>query len=317
MENKENKETKVPDDNFEKKPMMTDKFRENPWILSTLVLGILSLILIVGSFSGVFGGMTGNVISSDDAGQKLLSFYESTGAQGLDVASVKETSGVYQVNFEYQGAVVPIFITKDGQLAGSLSPIKTISDSNSDSSTTQSTSSSAQINVAIDDDAVKGDSNAPVTMIEFSDYECPFCGRYFQQTYPQIVKEYVDAGKVKIVFRDFPLSFHENAQKAAEAAECAGEQGKYWEMHDRLFKNQDALEVNSLKQYAKELGLNTKTFDNCLDSGKMASEIQKDFEDGQDAGVSGTPAFFINGISITGAQPFEEFKKIIEQEINK
>jgi len=310
----ETMKTEVPADNFEKKPMMTDKFRENPWILSTLVLGILTLILIVGNFSGVFGGMTGNVISSDDAGQKLLSFYESTGAEGLDLNSVKEISGVYQVNFEYQGAVVPIFITKDGQLAGSLSPIK--ADVNS-SSTAQSTSSSERVEVGVDDDAIKGSSNAPVTMIEFSDYECPFCGRYFQQTYPQIVKEYVDSGKVKIVFRDFPLSFHENAQKAAEAAECAGEQGKYWEMHDKLFKNQDALEVNSLKQYAKELGLNTKTFDDCLDSGKMDSEIQKDFEDGQDAGVSGTPAFFINGIPLTGAQPFEEFKKIIEQEINK
>ena len=120
----ETMKTEVPADNFEKKPMMTDKFRENPWILSTLVLGILTLILIVGNFSGVFGGMTGNVISSDDAGQKLLSFYESTGAEGLDLNSVKEISGVYQVNFEYQGAVVPIFITKDGQLAGSLSPIK-------------------------------------------------------------------------------------------------------------------------------------------------------------------------------------------------
>lgn len=313
----EDNETQNPMNNFDGKAMISDKFRENPWILSTLVLGIVSLILIVGNFSGVFGGMTGNVISSDDAGEKLLSFYESTGAQGLKVASVEEASGVYQVNFEYQGAVVPIFVTKDGELAGSLSPIKTISDSNSDSSNSQPNSPSAPINVAIDDDAVKGDSNAPVTMIEFSDYECPFCGRYFQQTYPQIVKEYVDTGKVKIVFRDFPLSFHENAQKAAEAAECAGEQGKYWEMHDKLFKNQNALEINSLRQYAKELGLNTKTFDDCLDSGKMASEIQKDFEDGQDAGVSGTPAFFINGISITGAQPFEEFKKIIEQEINK
>ena len=160
-------------------------------------------------------------------------------------------------------------------------------------------------------------STAPVTIIEFSDYECPFCGKYFQQTYPQIVKEYVDTGKVKIVFRDFPLSFHANAQKAGEAAECAGEQRKYWEMHDKLFKNQNALEINSLKRYAKELGLNTKTFDDCLDSGKMASEVQKDFEDGQDAGVSGTPAFFINGIPLTGAQPFEAFKQIIEQEINK
>ena len=173
------------------------------------------------------------------------------------------------------------------------------------------------VDASVDDDAVKGNANAKVTIIEFSDYECPFCGRHFAETYPQIVKEYVDTGKVKLVFRDFPLSFHPDAQKAAEAAECAGEQNKYWQMHDKLYTNQQALDVESLKIYAKDIGLNTATFNACLDDGKMVDEVAKDFADGQSYGVTGTPAFFINGRFIAGAYPFADFKKIIDEELAK
>ncbi len=314
MENEEYSEK----DESEKdsKSSIIGNMRENPWILSTFVLGVLVLILIVGSFSGT---LTGHAVSANDAGQQMLDYFNSNGVQGLAVDSVDEVSGVYKINFEYNGAVVPYYVTKDGKLAGSLSPVKITNSDSTDSSNSQSTSSSARVDVGVDDDAIKGDSNALVTIIEFSDYECPFCGRYFQQTYPQIIREYVDSGKVKIVFRDFPLSFHENAQKAGEAAECAGEEGNeaYWKMHDKLFENQDKLDIDSLKQYAKDIGLNSNNFNKCLDSGKMASEIQKDFKDGQDAGVSGTPAFFINGIPLTGAQPFEAFKKIIDTELEK
>jgi len=168
------------------------------------------------------------------------------------------------------------------------------------------------VDVSEDDDAVKGDANAPVTIIEFSDYECPYCGRYYTNTYPSIVSDYVDTGKVKIVFRDFPLSFHPNAQKAAEAAECAGEQDTYLEMHDMLFENQDSLGVSALKGYAEDLGLDTEVFNSCLDNGDMRSEVQKDLRDGSAAGVSGTPSFFINGKKIVGAQPYSVFKAEIE-----
>ncbi|MBU0958323.1 MAG: DsbA family protein [Nanoarchaeota archaeon] len=169
--------------------------------------------------------------------------------------------------------------------------------------------------VEIGDDAVKGESDAPVTIIEFSDYECPFCGRFYTETLPQIRARYIDTGKVKYVFRDFPLSFHPNAQKAAEAAECAGEQGKYFEMHDKLFDNQQALDVNSLKNYASQIDLDMGEFNSCLDSGKMAEEISKDLRDGQAAGVQGTPAFFINGRLVSGAQPFAAFQQAIEAEL--
>lgn len=172
------------------------------------------------------------------------------------------------------------------------------------------------MNALIDDDSIKGNPNAPVTIVEFSDYECPFCERFYSQTFKQIQEQYIDTGKVNFVYRDFPLSFHKQAQKAAEAAECAGEQGKYFEMHDQLFENGVDRGVDSFKQYAKDIGLDQKSFDECLDSGEMKSEVKKDFSDGQNLGVQGTPAFFINGKEISGAQPFSVFQEIIEQELN-
>jgi protein-disulfide isomerase len=171
------------------------------------------------------------------------------------------------------------------------------------------------VGISIDNDAVLGDDDAPITIIEFSDYECPFCTRFYLNTLPQIKSEYIDTGKVKLIYRDYPLGFHANAQKAAEAAECAGEQGKYYEMHDKLFDEGVDGGVSSFKQYAKEIGLNAEEFNECLDSGEMASEVQKDFQDGQRAGVQGTPTFFINGKILKGAQPFEVFKQIIEEEL--
>jgi len=174
-----------------------------------------------------------------------------------------------------------------------------------------------RIQVNADDDPMKGSKNAPVTIIEFSDFQCPFCAKFFTQTLPLIEENYIKTGKVNLVYRDFPLNFHENAQKSAEAAECADEQGKFWEYHDKIFENQNALDATSLKQYAKDIGLDTGKFDDCLDSGKMVSEIQKDFRDGSSYGVSGTPAFFVNGISVVGAQPYSVFEQIIEQELDK
>ncbi len=175
----------------------------------------------------------------------------------------------------------------------------------------------SRIEVNADGNPVKGSKGAPVTIIEFSEFECPFCERFYRQTFPLIEENYIETGEVRYVFRDFPLSFHQNAQKAAEAAECADEQGKFWEYHDKLFGNQRALDINSLKQYAKDLGLNTAKFNDCLGSGKMVSEVQKDFTDGSKYGVSGTPTFFINGIKLVGAQSYSAFEQIIEQELNK
>ncbi|MFH2105577.1 MAG: thioredoxin domain-containing protein [Parcubacteria group bacterium] len=171
-----------------------------------------------------------------------------------------------------------------------------------------------EFEVSIDDDAVKGNKDSKVQIVEFSDYECPYCARN-AETIKKIAEEYGD--KVAIVFRDFPLDFHDNAQKAAEAAECAGEQGKYWEFHDELFANQDSLEVEDLKGYAKKLGLKTATFDKCLDSDQQKEEVENDMADGQAVEVTGTPATFINGRKISGAYPYEDFAKIIDEELAK
>lgn len=175
----------------------------------------------------------------------------------------------------------------------------------------------AVVDVSADDDPVKGDKKAPVTIIEFSDYQCPYCARFYTDTLPKLEETYIKTGKAKLIMRDFPLSFHQFAQKASEAAECADDQGKYWEYHNKLFDNQQALDIASLKKYAKDLSLDTAKFDSCLDTGKYTAEVQKDFQDGQKAGVSGTPSFFVNGNRIVGAQPFPAFEQIIEAELKK
>lgn len=168
----------------------------------------------------------------------------------------------------------------------------------------------------VDDDAVLGKDDAPVTIVEFSDYQCPYCKRWHTDTFGQIKEKYIDTGKVKFIYRDFPLSFHQNAQKAAEAAECAGEQNKYYEMHAKLFENGNGdgsgLAVADLKRYAQELKLDTAKFNTCLDSGAMRQEVSKDMSDGQRAGIQGTPGFFLNGQEISGAQPFPVFEAGIE-----
>lgn len=176
--------------------------------------------------------------------------------------------------------------------------------------------SGAVVDVKEGDSYSIGDKDAPVTIIEFSDFECPFCERFYSQSYKQIKANYVDTGKVRIVFKHFPLPFHASAQKAAEASECAGEQGKFWEMHDKLFENQNAIAINNLKSYAVDLGLDASKFNTCLDTGKYASKVQKDASDGSAAGVSGTPSFFINGKSVVGAQPYSVFQQAIEAELN-
>lgn len=169
-----------------------------------------------------------------------------------------------------------------------------------------------------DDDAVLGESDAPITLIEFTDYQCPFCGRHFEQTYGQIKSEYIDTGKVKLVLRDFPLSFHPHAQKSAEATECAEDQGKFWEMHDKLFQTQAAWSnlsdaIPTFKQYAADLGLNAGEFDSCLDGGTHAQEVKDDMAAGSAAGISGTPGFWILGPDgqtqkVEGAYPYDTFK---------
>ena len=150
-----------------------------------------------------------------------------------------------------------------------------------------------------------------MTIIAFSDYECPYCKRA-ETTVAQVMDNY--GKEVRYVHRDFPLPFHANANPAAQAARCAGDQGKFWEYHDKIFAAAD-LSTTALQQTAPDLGLDRTKFDECLSSGKYKAQIEADIAAGSEVGVNGTPAFFINGRLLSGAQPFEKFKEVIDGEI--
>src|SRR3989344_2356912 len=269
--------------------------RSNPWMPATFVLAIaLVVVLLVGSS----GGSSVNSVDSDIAAENLISFINSQGNGNADLVSVEEKEGFYQVTVKYQEQDIPVFVTLDGQyLVSDKVPLTGAVVDSGDSAGAGGTG--ARKDVEEGDGSVLGKADAPVVMIEFSDYECPFCGRHFTDTYPQLKKDYIDTGKVKLVFRDFPLSFHAKAQKAAEAARCVGEQKGdigYFKMHDKLFSNQASLSVENYKKWAKELGVNAVKFDDCLDSGKFAQAVEDSLAYGQSVGVSGTPGFFINGV---------------------
>lgn len=158
----------------------------------------------------------------------------------------------------------------------------------------------------------RGPAGAPVTIVVFSDFECPYCARG-RDVMDQVVAAY--PGKVRVVHRDFPLSFHQKAPKAAEAGHCAEEQGKFWALHDWMFDHQDTLDPEDLTRAAAKLGLDQARFGECLSSGRHAATVAANLAAGEKAGVEGTPAYFINGRPLGGAQPFEKFKEIIDREL--
>lgn len=167
--------------------------------------------------------------------------------------------------------------------------------------------------VPIDDDPTLGPANAPITIIEFSDFECPYCRKWHEEVFLQLRQEYGD--KIRFVFRDFPLSsIHPNATPAAEAANCANEQGAFWQFHDLLFSSSELGDEIYL-QYAANLGLNVQEFQECYASGRFSQEVAGDYQYASQLGVRSTPTFFINGLPVVGAQPYEVFKQVIEQEL--
>lgn len=184
--------------------------------------------------------------------------------------------------------------------------------------------SSANVRITLDaprveiklaaNDPIKGPKDAKVTIVEYSDFQCPFCSRG-AAAMTQVAEAYKD--KVRIVFRDNPLPMHNRAVQAAEAAQCANEQGKFWEFHDKLFGNQQGMSDDDFKKHATDLGLNVDAFTACYTSGKFKADVQNDMKEGGQAGVTGTPAFFVNGRFVNGAQPFEAFKTIIDDELSK
>ncbi len=232
-------------------------------------------------------------------------------------------------------AIIAVLFWKSGNLTLGSAAVPTAIANNGNVAPAQQApgDTGAPVKVSVDDDAVLGDKNAKVTLIDFSDYECPFCKRHFTDTYPQLKKDYIDTGKVKMVYRDLPLSFHQNAPKEAEAAECARKQGGdsvYYKYHDQIFtkttSNGTGLALDQLPVIAKDIGLNVTKFQSCLDSGEMKGEVDKDLADAAKYGANGTPTFFIgkssntgeiDGVKLVGAQPYTAFKTIIDQELSK
>jgi protein-disulfide isomerase len=169
----------------------------------------------------------------------------------------------------------------------------------------------------------QGSAAAKVAVIEYSDFQCSFCGKYDRETYPQIQDEYLKTGKIRYVFHDLPLDFHENAFKAAVAARCAGEQGKFWEMHDRLFANQTALSQADLLKHAAAISLDAPRFQQCVESDRLAADIRSDITEANNAGMSGTPTFLIGYVQpdstvkvvkkLVGAKPYAQFKAAIDE----
>lgn len=180
--------------------------------------------------------------------------------------------------------------------------------------TVQATEQIKRYPVPVDDDPSFGPADAPITIIEFSDYQCPFCRKWFDEVYARLKETYPD--KVRFVYRDFPLTnIHPEAQPAAEAADCANEQGVFWEYHDKLFGGTLELGQEAYIQYASELGLDLTKFKQCLEERRYQKEVEADLEYAANLGVNSTPTFFINGIPIIGAQPFEVFKYVIDKEL--
>lgn len=189
--------------------------------------------------------------------------------------------------------------------------------------------SGGPVQVSVDDDPVMGDPNAPITVVEFSDYECPFCKSFFTETLSQIKSAYIDTGKVKFVYRDLPLSFHDPAAtKEALAANCARDQGgdeKYFLYHDEIFartvSNGEGMKAADYAAAATKIGLDVPAFNSCLSSDKFDAEIQNDLADAQKYGAGGTPTFFVGksdpsgtftGTTVSGAQPFASFQQVID-----
>ncbi|MCL4562356.1 MAG: DsbA family protein [Chloroflexi bacterium] len=168
--------------------------------------------------------------------------------------------------------------------------------------------------IPIDGEETLGPANAPITLIEFSDYECPYCRKWHDEVFTKLLEAYPN--KIRFVYRDFPLEgLHQNATAAAEAAHCAGEQGKYWEFADKLFTAEQSLGADAYKKYATDLSLDATKFDECLTTRRFQSKVENSYNFASQLGIRSTPTFFINGLALVGAQPYEVFQQVIDQEL--
>lgn len=302
------------------------KIRENPWIIATFVLGLLFLGALIFGVRGS-GGL--KIASEADVGSKIVDFLNSqvqTG--GVELQSVNWNSGgYYDVIVEYQGNQIPFSVTADGK--NIITDLVSVNGGSALNNNQGNTGNTKIPSIDIPADApVLGDINAEVTIVEFSDYQCPFCRKFYTETLGQIKQTYIDTGKAKLVFMDFPLNFHPSAVPAAQAARCAREiagDAAYWKMHDKMFDEENILDggtvqstvtftADDIKRWANEIGYDIGA---CLDSNKYADEVNSNLDYGTTLGVSGTPGFFVGNsetgfTAIEGAVPYSTFQQAID-----
>ncbi|MSS74967.1 hypothetical protein EXS73_02015 [Candidatus Pacearchaeota archaeon] len=302
--------------------------KSNGWVAATLLLAIFSIVLVI---IHVRGGTSSATSTGDEAAQALISFITQQGSDAT-LVSVMQEGALYKVTLSIDGQTAPIYVTLDGKYAVP-QPIPIDGSAPAGGTTPPrgtTPPSSDPVTVDIAGSPVLGQANAPVTIVEFSDYQCPFCRKFWSDAYTQLKTDYIATGKVKLVFKDYPLDFHPMALKTAEAVRCVRDQKKdagYFAFHDKVFEEQMKLDggtvkstvtytIDDLKKWAKELGgINMVTFASCLDSGKYTEAVKADQVYGQQLGISGTPGFFINGRVLEGAQPFAAFKRLIDAEL--
>jgi len=269
------------------------------------LFGVFAVIML---FSGTVSPNQAMTIAEN----QVNSIVASQGLSATATSAVLE-NGIYKVNVDVgQGDLVQsaeVYLTRDGDLLIVGNAYET------------SGSEEGPIRAEFELDGSElslGDPNAPVTVIEFSDLQCPFCTRFYESTVKELKTNYVDTGKVYYVYKHFPLSFHASAQIAGEAVECANEQDAWYEYHGKIFDVQDGdFTKADLKRWAIGIVSDNATFGECLDSGKYAEKVKADMAEGQSVGVSGTPATFVNGILVSGAQPYSAFKELVDSELGE
>ena len=286
---------------------MTKKTSKKQWKATAIILGIISIILLIIIFNPNIS-VSKDSITGKQAGDKITEYLNSRVGGGVVYESSEDLGELYEVTVSYQGQKEPTFITKDGKYF--IQRIVPMSQATSQTQQTQQPPvvSVEDANINYENSNSKGAENAKVVILEYSSFSCGYCNRV-RPTINQILQTYPN--DVKIIYKHFNRGGSDLL--TAQAAECAGDQDKFWEMHDMIF---DSGPNGDLNQYAKNLGLNTDEFDICLESGKYESKVASDTNEARSLGMGGTPGFLVNDKIVSGAQPFENFKTIIDAELS-
>lgn len=308
---------------------LKSSLKGNLWLITTIILAVLLVYFIF--FKG--SGVTGSTVSGNEAAQKLLSFISAQGKGDATLVSVQQDGSLYQVTVNYQNQDIPVFVTLDGKYLVT-SPVQLSSDGSqaaADSGT--GTNPTERVTVETGDSPTLGNVSAKVTVVEFSDFSCPYCAAasgdneqmvsYMKQSNPNwepivtnMIKEYVDTGKVKFTVKYTPG--HSGGRPAQLVAWCLNEQNLYWKFYPQAFANQDDVEnLTKMQDLAKSIGADTTKLQSCLDSKKYDPRFDQEQAEGSKIGIQGTPGFVINGIIVGGAVPYSQVKSIIDSELAK